>query len=44
MLLSLQHGPTHPQDTWQETTGCFPSLFSASVFFTSQKESSRAQL
>ena len=36
MLLSLQHGPKHPQDMWQETTGCFPLCFSA-CFFTSQK-------
>ena len=35
-MLSLQHGPTHPQDMWQETTGCFPLRFSA-CFFTSQK-------
>lgn len=36
MLLSLQHAPKHPQDMWQETTGCFPLCFSA-CFFTSQK-------
>lgn len=36
VLLSLQHGPMHPQDMWQETTGCFPSRSSA-CFFISQK-------
>lgn len=44
MLLSLQHGPTPPQDMRQETTGCFPSLFSASVFSPLKRESSRAWL
>ena len=44
MLLSLQHGPMHPQDMWRETTGCFPSSSSASVFSPLKRESSRARL
>ena len=44
MLLSLQHGPMHPQDMWQETIGCFPSRSLASVFSPLKRESSRARL